>query len=235
MLHNKGRIYLLIIIVVITCIFSPSVLGAQNGKIDLLNYDFYVGNSNLPQDVLTIADINRFKETNKSKLYSDIPAFYCFKNLLEQYTFDSQLEARLFQLERTRLGADFEQELYRLVENNMYASYKCGMFLLKPTYLYGNSSAPKIALNVFELGLQVEADRENLKYRKVGLLVMAAVANQKHGDLEKAKRFKAEVEKTLGNQPSYSGGFPALVEQDRQIYNSIPLDAKSNKKLASDK
>lgn len=235
MMHNKRLIYLLLMVVLMICIFSQSVLGVEKKMDNILNYDVADGNYNLTQEFLFRLEEPRLEINNKDKFSFQSPAFDCFKDLLNEYTFNSHLEARLFQLERTRLGANFEQELYQLVENNMYASYKCGMFLLKPTYLYGNSPAPKTALNVFELGLQIEAITENLKYRKIGLLVMAAVANQKYGSVQKAKRFKSEVENILASQPFYNGGFPALVEQDRQIYNSISFAAKQNKKLTNDK
>lgn len=122
---------------------------------------------------------------------------------------------------RINTGDKFEEGLNDLLKNDMEGCYYCGIFLIDEDYLYGNSPLPQVALKVYDIGLSLPVKNDEDKYTKISLSVMAAVANKKYGDEEKAKRLKAQVEEMLKQNQDLVGGFPALTDEDRNIYESL--------------
>ncbi|MGM0369350.1 MAG: hypothetical protein ACQEP9_02915 [Bacillota bacterium] len=216
MISHKVRIYLLVVMLIVISIlfYVGQTLGAGDYE------EGFVGGYNAELKLALDLDLQDL-DAQDEIVVRQRPAFYFFKKVLNKNRLKYDLEAKVFQLDRNNLGANFEEELYKLVKNNIYIAYKCGMFLLEENYLYDNPASPQVALNVFDLGLEVEATNRVLKYRRVGLLVLAAIANQKYASTKKAQSLKREAEELLKKDQALSAGFPALTDEDIATYESI--------------
>ena len=124
---------------------------------------------------------------------------------------------------RNNLGDKFEEELFKFIENDIEGYYWCGNFLLEECYLFGNKPLPELALKLYDKGLSLPAEGQDTMFmsHKVSLSIIAAIENKKCGNTEKAKDLKAQAEKLMKENPDLLGAFPAIDDEERNIYDSL--------------
>jgi hypothetical protein len=138
--------------------------------------------------------------------------------------------SELFQKERTRLGPNFESELWiYLAESKIYKLYSTAFFLESKTYLHGNTPLPELAFAVrkklFELRSEPELQNGLVNageaygwMRENALLALSA---EKTGRKQEALRHKQQAENFLKTWPQLRPYFPVLNVYDLCVYKSI--------------
>lgn len=124
---------------------------------------------------------------------------------------------------RNHLGDKFEAELFKFIDHDIESCLYSGVCLLDADFLEGNKPLPELALKVYDKGLSLPQNDQDEMFMvyEVSLSVVAAVANKKYGDSEKAKNLKAQAEKLMKDDPNLRGAFPAMYPEDLKIYEAL--------------
>lgn len=160
---------------------------------------------------------------------SDIKPFDEFDKEVKQEQWDGNKErlSTSFNAERKRLGSSFESELLKYINADIEKHYWTSAFLEEPVYLHGNEPLPCLSLLIKEQGLALwrrrPADEHSARYG-LGLGVTAAVRSEKLGLRMLAVSYKVFAEGLLSAIPSLKQDFPALSENDRQVYQELKTE-----------
>lgn len=135
----------------------------------------------------------------------------------------SQL-AKLFAGERSRLGDQFEAELFKWLGKDVEKHYWVPLFLEDKDYLHGHRRLPHLALLVMEQGLSLAREKtdEESQGAVVSLSVTAASLSLELGLTALAISHKSEAEALLKSNPDLSAFVPAMYEADRERYDKLP-------------
>jgi TonB family protein len=136
---------------------------------------------------------------------------------------DNQRLAELFNLERRRLGDHFEPALMKYLGQDVKKHYWISAFLEAPTYLQGATPLPHLSLLIKQQALAFldrKQDDESLS-NIVRLSVTAAVLSEQLGLHELAVSHKARTEQLLQKQPELAASVPAMVDEERKLYDSL--------------
>jgi TonB family protein len=148
-----------------------------------------------------------------------------------------------FQQERTRLGQNFEPELWKYLGEDVDKQDKISNFLLYPGYLHGNLPMPYLAMQIQLKSLSIVRGRTDLSSRimYVTTSVNAAILDGALDLVDQAEIHKAEAETMMARDKFLSTGFPAIDDYDRCIYDSIghheiasPASSCASKKTAGE-
>jgi TonB family protein len=134
--------------------------------------------------------------------------------------------AELFNIGRKNLGDRFEPELMKYLgkDKDVEKHYWISVFLEEPTYLQGASPLPRLSLRIKERGLGLlkgKDDVESFVY-VVTLSVTAAMVSERLGLRKQATAHKVRAEGLMKKDPFLLAGWPAMYEEEQEIYKSIP-------------
>ncbi len=148
-----------------------------------------------------------------------------------------------FQQERTRLGQDFEPELWKYLGEDVYKQDRIANFLIVPEYLHGNLPMPYLAMQIWLKSLSSLQGKTDLSSRSmyVTASINAAITAGYLDLLDLAELRKADAETMMAKDKFLTTSFPAIDDYDRCIYDSIgnhaiqsPAKACVGKKSASE-
>lgn len=130
--------------------------------------------------------------------------------------------ATLFNAERIRLGNDFGTELVKYLGDDLEKHYWIPLYLTEKEYLPGNDPMPEFALRILQHAVNlIENEKaEDKMMNTVGIYVYAAILSKKLKQDAQAKKYKAKSE-SLSKKDEFMGTFPALSEEESNIYESI--------------
>jgi TonB family protein len=136
---------------------------------------------------------------------------------------NKELLSRVFDIERRRLGAQFESELTKWLGSEPEKHYWVSGFLDWESYLHGNTRLPELSLLIKEQGLLLirgKNDDASLGY-VIGLSITAAILSDALGLKPLAISHKSDAETLLQMDPSLAKHIPALSDAERKRYDSI--------------
>jgi TonB family protein len=137
---------------------------------------------------------------------------------------DKRRLAALFNIGRKRLGDRFEPELMKYLGQDQEKHYWISLFIEDRTYLQGATPLPHLALLIRQQALALldgKEDRESLS-NIVSLSVTAAVLSEQLGLHELATSHKVKAERLIQRNPVLAASFPAMYEEERKLYESLP-------------
>jgi hypothetical protein len=142
---------------------------------------------------------------------------------------DKSVLSKIFNEERKRLGDQFEASLLTYIGADPERHYWIALFLTSPSYLHGGKPVPQLSMRILEQGIKLLRDKtdEDSVGSTLSFNVFAAVLSQKLGLMAKATSHKNEVERRLAENRDWGAFFPALSDEDRELYDSIPSSEKS--------
>jgi hypothetical protein len=114
-----------------------------------------------------------------------------------------------------------------LETNDPERHYWCASFLSHEIHLEGHVAMPELALLLLQQGIcicQEADDDENMRFQMVSLTIQAANLSQRLGLQRQAQHYKRAVKETLMKDPILAGGWPAMDEKERILYESIVID-----------
>ena len=128
-----------------------------------------------------------------------------------------------FQQERTRLGQNFEPELWKYLGDDVDKQDKISNFLLYPEYLHGNLPMPYLAMQIQLKSLSTLRGKTDLSSRimYVTTSINAAILDGALGLVDQAEVHKSEAEAMMAKDKFLATGFPAIDDYDRCIYDSV--------------
>jgi len=128
-----------------------------------------------------------------------------------------------FQQERTRLGQNFEPELWKYLGDDVDKQDKISNFLLYPEYLHGNLPMPYLAMQIQLKSLSTLRGKTDLSSRimYVTTSINAAILDGALGLVDQAEAHKSEAEAMMAKDKFLATGFPAIDDYDRCIYDSV--------------
>ncbi len=146
------------------------------------------------------------------------------------WTFDRKENAALFHKERKRLGDSFIPELVKFLSDDIDRHYNAAMFLSEPYYLGNEKPMNETALLIYHQGIiltQKSSDTMD-KHDELPFRVLTAILSQRMGYKALAVYHKSAAEALIKTK-EYEGCFPAIDDNDREVYDGIKDDALSVK------
>lgn len=128
-----------------------------------------------------------------------------------------------FQQERTRLGQNFEPELWKYLGDDVDKQDKISKLLLYPEYLHGNLPMPYLSMQIQLKSLATLRGKPDLSSRimYVTTSINAAILDGSLGLLDEAQAHRTEAETMMAKDKFLATGFPAIDDYDRCIYDSL--------------
>lgn len=129
----------------------------------------------------------------------------------------------VFDIERARIGQNFESELLKYLGSDPEKHYWIALFLTSHSYLHGSPPMPDLALDIFDKGLKLTKNAKDdknigLRYK---LSIAAAVLAQKIGQNVIALEYRSLGGRIIASGFDTSIYEPALNNYDRCIYKNI--------------
>lgn len=132
--------------------------------------------------------------------------------------------SKVFNEERTRLGSDFETELWKYLGDDADRHYWIGSFLTSKAYLHGNSQLPELAFRVRSRGLELlekRSDKRSLG-QKATINRQLAVSAKLAGKQDDAVKFRDNAESILARHGDDLAAYIAgRTEFDKCVYENI--------------
>jgi TonB family protein len=137
---------------------------------------------------------------------------------------DNHRLAELFNIGRKRLGDKFELELMKYLGKDLEKHYWISAFLEAPHYLQGATPLSHLSLLIQQQALALLEGKEDDQSLSniVRLNVTAAVLSEQLGLRKLAASHKVRAERLFQKKPELGGSFPAMYEEEHQIYKSLP-------------
>ena len=137
---------------------------------------------------------------------------------------DHRILSRLLQEERKRLGARFEPELLKFLGDDIMKHRKIAVYLSTSEYLHGAKPLPHLALLILHQGIDLCKRKGDIESQGhlVSFGVNAAILSEGMGFRHLAVSHKNTVESLISAKPILVGGWPAMPETDRKVYEQIP-------------
>jgi TonB family protein len=162
------------------------------------------------------------KQPNSSSPFADLD-----NQLKKQggWNKDKQRPAELFNIERKRLGDRFEPELMKYLGQDFERHYWISTFLEDTGYLQGAPRMPHLSLLIKHQAialLEGKADMESM-INTVSVSVTAAVLSEQLGLHKLAVSHKTRAEGLIQKDDTLVFGFPAMSEQEGNLYESLPF------------
>lgn len=129
-------------------------------------------------------------------------------------------KSHLFQDERNRLRNNFEKSVLTFTDN-IEKCYWISFFLSSECYLHGNKPLYDLSLKIIDKGIRMCENNDEVPTEIIGLSVNGALISYKINNLKLAKSYKNITEKYLQKSDMYECSFPALNDEDINIYNSL--------------
>lgn len=128
-----------------------------------------------------------------------------------------------FQQERTRLGQNFEPELWKYLGEDVDKQDRIYNFLLYPEYLHGNMPMPFLAMQIQLKSLSLLQGKTDLTSRSmyVTASINAAILAGALDLVDQAEAHKRHAETMMAEDKFLTTSFPAIDDYDRCIYDSI--------------
>jgi TonB family protein len=141
---------------------------------------------------------------------------------------DNQRLAALFNIGRKRLGDRFEPELMKYLGKDLEKHYWISSFLEAPDYLQGSTRLPQLSLLIKQQALSLLEGKDDLDRLAdvVSFSVTAAVLSEQLGLRELAVSHKIRAEGLIQKKPILGASFPAMYEEERKLYESLPPQNK---------
>ncbi|MBN1699795.1 MAG: hypothetical protein JW881_19930 [Spirochaetales bacterium] len=144
------------------------------------------------------------------------------------WSFNHNRQSDIFNEIRVGLGDDFGKKLCSYVGSDLDRIYWCGLFLIEDDYLHGSQPDAGLAIEIFEKGAAVKTDPSsndkaemNMVAKQATLKIIYAILLYRDGQTDKARLYKIEIENLFEEYPIYCGAFPAINDEDRDIYNAL--------------
>jgi hypothetical protein len=133
-----------------------------------------------------------------------------------------QEQATVFNKERDRLGKSFGPELMKFIGANVESHYWVSAFITEDVYLQNHAPLKELGLLLLEQGLILCGASEEYAVNAVSFHVLAAILAQKMNLNPLAVYHKDQANSIIKDKPILAGGWPALDDADRDIFDSIP-------------
>lgn len=140
--------------------------------------------------------------------------------------------SKIFNNERIRLGAEFENEMWKYLDNDVEKHYWIATFLDSDSYLHGSPALPELSIAIRQKGIELvegRNDEESLG-RKYQLSFLSAITSESIRKREQALGYKKQAEMLFKERPDLSIYKPILSEYKRCIYENIGQDTSQCKK-----
>lgn len=146
------------------------------------------------------------------------------------WTFDRRENAALFHKERKRLGDSFIPELLKFLGEDIDRHYNAAMFLSETYYLGNEKPMNETALLIYHQGiiLTQKSPHRMDKQDELPFRVLTAILAQRMGYKSLAVYHKSAAEALIKTK-EYEGCFPAIDDNDREVYDGIKDDVVSVK------
>lgn len=146
------------------------------------------------------------------------------------WTFDRRENAALFHKEKKRLGDSFIPELLKFLGDDIDRHYNAAMFLSEPYYLGNEKPMYETALLIYHQGIiLIQKNPDSMvKQDELPFRVLAAILAQRTGYKALAASHKSVAEALIKSK-EYEGCFPAIDDNDREVYDGIKDDGVSDK------
>ena len=133
--------------------------------------------------------------------------------------------SKVFNQERSRLGENFETELWRYIGNDADKHYWISSFVESNSYLHGNTALPELAFRIRENALKFLKNKDDARSlgRKVSLNRYQAIYYHNIKNQDSAIKSKILAEEILKNNQisAYVSGMTRL---DSCIYKNLEKD-----------
>lgn len=128
-----------------------------------------------------------------------------------------------FQAERTRLGDNFETELWKFLGTDADKHDSIAAFLVYPGYLHGNPPMPYLALQIQNKALLLLHARTDMNSRaeSVSINVNAAGLSAELELREQAENHKRNAERLAARDFFLQTAYPARTEYEICVYEAI--------------
>jgi hypothetical protein len=130
-------------------------------------------------------------------------------------------QATVFNKERDRLGKSFTPELMKFIGENVESHYWVSLFITNDYYLQKHTALNELGLLIMEQGLLLCERDEKYDFNAVSFHVNAAILAQKMSLNTIAVYHKDQANSMVDKNPIYAGGWPALDDAEREIFDSI--------------
>jgi TonB family protein len=128
-----------------------------------------------------------------------------------------------FDIERRRLGEQFESELLKWLGSDPERHDWISIFLESESYLHGNKPLPHLSLLIKQQGLALVRDKDDEESRRevVRLSITAAILSSELGLVGLASSHKSEAEGLLVRHSELTTSIPGVSESDQRRYDGI--------------
>ena len=141
------------------------------------------------------------------------------------WAFNSQSLAELFNIERKRLGEQFEPELMKYLGQDLEKHYWISTYLEAEYYLKGATPLPQLSLLIKHQSLVLLEGKEDFASLSnvMRFSVSAAVLSERLGFYQLAVSHKMRAEHLALKNPDLKTSIPAITEEEQQLYEALPL------------
>src|SRR5262245_2025430 len=141
------------------------------------------------------------------------------------WAFNTESLAKLFNIERKRLGDQFEQELMKYLGQDLEKHYWISTYLEADYYLKGATPLPQLSLLIKHQSLALLEGKEDFAslLNVMRFSVSAAVLSERLGFYQLAVSHKMRAERLALKNPDLKTSIPAITEEEHQLYEALPI------------
>jgi hypothetical protein len=135
---------------------------------------------------------------------------------------------KLFNQERTRLGRNFEKELWKYLGKDVDKHYWISSFVEWEGYLQGNPPLPELSFKIKKRGVKLigETDDKSKLGAKITFLRDLAVASYRAGKQKQALKYKSQAASLYEKFDDIGAYIGATTEFEKCIYDNLEKDPR---------
>jgi len=141
------------------------------------------------------------------------------------WAFNTESLAKLFNIERKRLGDQFEQELMKYLGQDLEKHYWISTYLEAEYYLRGATPLPQLSLLIKHQSLALLEWKEDFASLSnvMRFSVSAALLSERLGFYQLAVSHKMRAERLVLKNADLKTSIPAITEEEHQLYEALPI------------
>lgn len=159
----------------------------------------------------------------QAKPFSAVDAFLSKNHV----TFSNDEEVvKLFNIERIRLGDDFESETWKYLGDDIEKHYWISAFVVWKDYLQGNEPLPKLAFKIKQRGVELlaNAEDESSLGKKITFLRDLAIASYLSGNRDAAIVYKSQATPIYEKYKDIGASVGATTRYEYCVYDNLGKD-----------